>query len=675
MRIYLTLWIILIGSLLSAQKPFVVHGTPNWENGVFINESVLFYEDKAREPLTLAQVQQLQTFRPFSEKRNERVTKSPVTAIRTWLKFVIQNTHPTDTAQLIFFMGSHSHGFLYQENQLIYTGGLRHVVKGYVPHVGYLDLNMPPLSTHTYWLQVCDYETSIMPVMAQLNTRFTGIKMLATSSISYTLLLFVMSILVGCLLFMTLYSLYHYWLTRDPVFGYYTMYVFSALLVTWLGVEGRFSMFYLSKWLKFNIAGERNYEVISFSFVVPIFYILFVSKITEIPKIHPRIWLILKVFIGILIGQFLLSTYQSYTGIYFYSNAYYLNKNTVALVSTFLLFYSVWRSKSPIKAYLLTGISVFTIFVFIPLYSNFFFKGLDDSPNLQPIVNLVMFWVFLGLTLEAICFAFALAYRNYLIEIEKNQMQVQYALTLEKELAKRTEEVIEQGKVLEEQRFKQLETVFEQRLAETEMAALRAQMNPHFIFNCLNSIKLYTLENDSAMASDYLSKFSKLIRMVLENSRCEKITLENELETLRLYVYMEAMRFKNKVKYTIEVEEAIDPQFVEIPPLLLQPYVENAIWHGLMHRDEGGTIQVKVTQPDDDLLQVEITDDGIGRKASADLKSKSATKRKSLGMKMTTDRIELINQRFQNNTHVQVIDLVDTEGGALGTKVIIEIPI
>lgn len=286
-----------------------------------------------------------------------------------------------------------------------------------------------------------------------------------------------------------------------------------------------------------------------------------------------------------------------------------------------------------------------------------------------------MFWVFLGLTLEALCFAFALAYRTRLIEIEKNQMQVKYAEELEAELAKRTAEVKAQDKILEEQRFKQLETVFEQRLAETEMSALRAQMNPHFIFNCLNSIKLYTLENDSITASEYLSKFSKLIRLVLENSRSEKITLENELETLCLYMDMEAMRFKNKVKYHVEIADDIDTQFIEIPPLLLQPYVENAIWHGLMHREEGGTIEIKVTQPHDNLLLVVITDNGIGRQAAAHLKSKSATKQKSLGMKMTTERIELINQKFQNQTQVQVIDLVDTEGSALGTKVVVEIPI
>jgi sensor histidine kinase YesM len=118
---------------------------------------------------------------------------------------------------------------------------------------------------------------------------------------------------------------------------------------------------------------------------------------------------------------------------------------------------------------------------------------------------------------------------------------------------------------------------FDVQLAETEMTALRAQMNPHFIFNCLNSIKLYTLENDSLKATEYMTKFSRLIRLVLENSRSERITLANELETLELYIEMEAMRFKNKVAYQINLADNIDTHYIEIPPLLIQPYVENAI--------------------------------------------------------------------------------------------------
>jgi tetratricopeptide (TPR) repeat protein len=213
------------------------------------------------------------------------------------------------------------------------------------------------------------------------------------------------------------------------------------------------------------------------------------------------------------------------------------------------------------------------------------------------------------------------------------------------------------------------------KIQASEITALRAQMNPHFIFNCLNSIQLFTAQNDTDKATDYLAKFSRLIRLVLENSRSEKVTLENELETLQLYIEMEVMRFRGKVKFEINVANQIDQNYVEIPPLLLQPFVENAIWHGLMHKEEGGTVQIDVTQPNENLLHIEITDDGIGREKASEFKSKSATKNKSFGMKVTTERIELINQLYNTSTKVQVIDLKDEKGDAIGTKVIVEIPI
>lgn len=223
--------------------------------------------------------------------------------------------------------------------------------------------------------------------------------------------------------------------------------------------------------------------------------------------------------------------------------------------------------------------------------------------------------------------------------------------------------------------LREQEALFYHRMAETEMTALRSQMNPHFIFNCLNSIKLYATENDSAKASDYLSKFSKLIRMVLENSRSERVTLQNELDTLRLYLDMEAMRFKQKLTYRISVEPGIDAQFLELPPLLIQPYVENAIWHGLMHQPRGGTVVISVAQPHDDRLTITITDDGVGRARAAALKSKSANDRRSFGMKLTSDRIALINQLYQTHTAVTIHDLVSPTGDPQGTEVVLVIPV
>jgi sensor histidine kinase YesM len=232
-----------------------------------------------------------------------------------------------------------------------------------------------------------------------------------------------------------------------------------------------------------------------------------------------------------------------------------------------------------------------------------------------------------------------------------------------------------QSEELEKQHIQQLELNFEQQLAEIQMMALRAQMNPHFIFNCLNSIQLYTTSNDAAKASLYLNRFSQLIRLVLENSRSERVTLANELEALRLYLEMESMRFKDKLGFKIEIDTSLDTDLIEIPPLLLQPYVENAIWHGLMHKQEGGMVQVKVDPMPEDCLRITITDNGIGRAKAAELKSLSATRHKSFGMKVTGERISLINRLYQTHTRVQIHDLTDTAGKPAGTEVVLEIPI
>ncbi|MDR6805982.1 sensor histidine kinase YesM/ligand-binding sensor domain-containing protein [Dyadobacter sp. BE34] len=216
---------------------------------------------------------------------------------------------------------------------------------------------------------------------------------------------------------------------------------------------------------------------------------------------------------------------------------------------------------------------------------------------------------------------------------------------------------------------------YQLKLSEMEMSSLRSQMNPHFIFNCLNSIQFFTAQNDGERASEYLGKFSRLIRLVLENSKSDQVTLDNELETLRLYVEMESMRFSGKFQFEMHVDQHIETHAIQIPPLLLQPFVENAIWHGLMHKEAGGTVALFLNQPHDHLLRVIIQDDGIGRQKASEYKSKSATKNKSYGMKITADRIKMISQPLQVRTSVEVIDIKDRSGNALGTRVILNIPV
>jgi sensor histidine kinase YesM len=212
----------------------------------------------------------------------------------------------------------------------------------------------------------------------------------------------------------------------------------------------------------------------------------------------------------------------------------------------------------------------------------------------------------------------------------------------------------------------------EKKLSELEMQALRAQMNPHFIFNCLSSINRFILKNEGKTASSYLTRFSRLMRMVLMHSQKPVIALEDEIEMLRLYLEMERLRFKNAFDYGITFMNEIDSGNVFIPPLLLQPFCENAIWHGLMHKNGPGRLDIELGM-NENILHCIITDNGVGREKAAEMKSKTAEKEKSMGLKITTERLALFNREKGVHTFYEIEDIKDEYGNAAGTKVVIKI--
>ncbi len=215
----------------------------------------------------------------------------------------------------------------------------------------------------------------------------------------------------------------------------------------------------------------------------------------------------------------------------------------------------------------------------------------------------------------------------------------------------------------------------QQKMADIEMQALRAQMNPHFIFNCLNSINRYIVKSDQATASLYLTRFAKLIRLILDNSGSKNILLSSELEALKLYIEMEALRFDKKFIHEIIIDKNVNTESIEVPPLLIQPYVENAIWHGLLHKEKEGQLNISLRMDEAGMLECIIDDNGVGRDRAAELKSKSATSRKSLGMQLTEKRLALLNYHTTLNASIQIIDKKNEKQEATGTRVIVRIPV
>ena len=214
---------------------------------------------------------------------------------------------------------------------------------------------------------------------------------------------------------------------------------------------------------------------------------------------------------------------------------------------------------------------------------------------------------------------------------------------------------------------------FQRKLDEVEMQALRSQMNPHFLFNALNSIQMFIVNNRPMEAVEHLDNFSRLVRAILQNSRAKVIPLKDEMEALKLYMEMEKLRFTSKFTYQVEVADDVDAIVQEIPPMLLQPFVENAIWHGIQHKEATGQVRVKISREKDYLI-CSIEDDGIGRVAARRLQENSRRVHKSLGMQITKDRIDMLNESMERKAEIEVIDLYDEAGRATGTRVLVRLP-
>lgn len=207
-----------------------------------------------------------------------------------------------------------------------------------------------------------------------------------------------------------------------------------------------------------------------------------------------------------------------------------------------------------------------------------------------------------------------------------------------------------------------------QKMAEFKMTALRAQMNPHFIFNAIGSIQHYILKNEITQSFNYLSKFSALIRNILNNSKNEYISLAQEINTLQLYIELEQIRFKYPFKFVVTIDEELDTE-IEIPTMLIQPYVENSIWHGLMPKESEGLLEL-ILKKQDQVILITIRDNGVGRE-KGNLEKKYHI---SKGMSLTAQRIETLERTSQKKFMTTIIDLKDEHGHPAGTEVNLEVP-
>lgn len=215
---------------------------------------------------------------------------------------------------------------------------------------------------------------------------------------------------------------------------------------------------------------------------------------------------------------------------------------------------------------------------------------------------------------------------------------------------------------------------YEKQLSKIELRALRAQMNPHFIFNSLNSIQKFIFKKDEYAASQYLTKFSRLIRYILEHSNQDFVSIREEVEMLTYYLELESLRFDKQFDYLFEFEKEVDEGWL-LPSMVVQPHIENAIWHGLMHQEIRGELKIRFNKVEVQRLMITIEDNGIGREAASVLRSKQLYKKKSFGSSLSEQKLKSLSLLNNLDYSIQIIDLKDEEGNPKGTKVNILLPV
>lgn len=622
--------------------------------------------------------------------RNEDFERTPAGSFRSdpsktyWIRQVIVND--VDSAARIYISNGWNESvtayFFAGRNprpQISRTGGLIPASEREISFSSStLDFNLPPQGdTATIFLRIQNAHTTYPPNLSfsilsesAFDAYLDRIRVRDNISIAFQ----------GAVGVMLLFMLLIYLQNRDKVYLFYSLYMAGIMI-------------YLSSTMWSNIYVNylfKEFPILEVYFNFPVqllFYIAynkFVDSFLDLKKndpwLHKKILQLNLTFLAILIATL---AYQIITSDALTVATAWTGISTLMIVAYLLLLYRlITFVKTPAARFIITGMVIFMIAAVICMVLVNFVRP-RILMTISPYNILEM-----GLFLEILCFSMGLGYKMWQTNMEKQRMQEAYIgelqrneviiqeanVQLEQKVKERTAEVIRKNKEIGEERKKQMASEYERKLAMAEMSALRAQMNPHFMFNSMNTLEAFILEKQEKEASHFLNKFSKLLRLVLENSRQLLVSVEKDIEALELYIQLEQIRYDHRFTYTIDVDPGLLEEDLSIPPLIIQPFVENAIVHGLFNKTGQGKLEIAV-QLSENKIHCRIEDDGIGREMAQEIRRKNKPHHKSLGLKVTSERIETLNQIHGANARVETIDLVDTEGNPAGTKVEIYLPL
>lgn len=481
-----------------------------------------------------------------------------------------------------------------------------------------------------------------------------------------TLFLALSSLVTGGVAIYFLLCLLIYSQSKQKSFLYYGLYNF--FLLTYLITKSPFLSPTLIPFLKsHNWASYNWYSQVVYNSLLFLFYRAFL----DLDLHHPRFDRLLQRYLWIqLSGATLLFLFTLYSGQHRIFTQFFMYV-FIPVVSLFVIcaMCIAWRIPNRLGYFIIVGVLLYNAFAYFSLYQSY-----HHSLPTEPLN-----FFFMGILLESIVFILGLGYKVKLIYQERlntqlkiieeqqlnQELRASHQKVLEEELAAKVNALKEALEKSEAEKVNTLRLQFENEVNILKLESLRSQMNPHFIFNALNSIKVYLIENNKEQAVYYLNKFSKLIRKILESSRNDSITLVEELEIIELYLRIENIRFDNTISFTITHEPDVALHSVKIPSLLLQPFIENAIWHGLMLKEGEKRIAIHV-RSEAGRVVLTIVDNGIGREKAQAHREKKSFKKESLGLEFSRERLAYFNQKAGQQYAFHIEDLEE------GTKVVFQ---
>ena len=477
--------------------------------------------------------------------------------------------------------------------------------------------------------------------------------------------------ILGMLFILFVYHFLLYFQHKDKIYLYYSLYTFLIFISHLDEPDTGFVRLLVNPFV--HILKDFN---INITWAYNLMYFVFAFTFIDLKTFSIKWYRFIfgSVFVLFFISILIEVGYQLTQNIQFIRKGdlfFIISISLLGLISYIPLF----KIKNSLKYYIIIG-SFF-------LFSASIIATVIFKLKINTVENELRYSIFyIGIVLENIFFSLGLGHKQKRILKDRDKSQNRLIKQLQENeiLQKKIEEQLQKdievlNKQAEIERLEKEQARYGREMAELKISALRSQMNPHFIFNSLNSIKRYIIDNEKENAVYYLNKFSKLIRKVLATTREREISLSDELETMELYVNIENIRFNNQIDFGIDVEDGLQINTIKVPSLILQPFLENAIWHGLSLKDGEKKLEIKIKKEGKNHIQIEVVDNGIGRKRSAEIKKKKIHQPDSIGIKLTEERLKNFAHDYKSGYALVFSDLEVSTLNITGTKVTLKIPI